>query len=312
MKSLTIGNIKLDNPLILAPMVEVTDLNFRKLCREAGASLAFTEMVYVDSLINDNDFTKKLISRYSGEAPLGIQVAGYDVEKFKAALPILKNFDLVDLNCGCPSSRIIDGKAGSYLLKNPKKIVDIVKYLKSESLIVTVKIRLGFNKNNVLKIARMIQGAGADAITIHARLAKDGNDIPADWDEIKKVKKLLKIPVVGNGDVVDGPTAKKLLSFCDGIMIARAALSNPLVFRNILNYLNTGEDLKTTREERIKQIKKYLTNNKKNKFFSIGRIKYVCSSLISGFSGASKLRFDFSKLKTFEEINNFVDNLKDC
>ena len=309
MKPLIIGNVKLVNPFLLAPMVDVTDSSFRQLCREAGASLSFTEMVYVNSLVNDNDFTKRLIKKYKGEKPVGIQVAGSSVEQFKKALPFLRNFDVVDINCGCPSNRIIGGKAGSYLLNTPEKIAEIVNYLKSEGLVVTVKIRLGFFKNNVLEIAKIIEDAGADALTIHARLAKDGNDVKADWLEIKKVKDYLKIPVIGNGDVVEGKSAKKLLEFCDGVMIARASLGNPLVFRNIIHYFETGKEITTTSEERISQMKKYLLNVEKNGVLSFERVKHVCNYFINGFPGASKMRNDFNKIKTISELKSFVDNI---
>lgn len=309
MKPLSIGPIKLDNPLLLAPMVDVTDLSFRQLCRDAGAALSFTEMVYVNSLVNPSDFTTRLISKYKGEYPAGIQVAGNDLEEFKKALPVLKSFDLVDINCGCPSNRIIGGRAGSYLLKEPQKIGDIIKYLKSQGLVVTAKIRLGFFKNNVLEVAKIIQDAGADALTIHARLANQRNDVKADWSQIRKVKKILSIPIVGNGDVVNGKNAKELLSFCDGVMIARGALGNPLIFRNIIHYLKTGKELSTTQNEKFEQLRKYLSNVENNGLLNFERVKHVCNYFFSGFNDAAKIRADFNKIKTFDELKSFVNNV---
>ena len=198
LKSLKIGKLKLKHPIILAPMVDVTDLPYRLICKKAGASLAYTEMLYISAIIHENEKTKKLMKTIPSEKPVGIQITGNSPEEFKKAIPYLKNYSLVDINCGCPSLRITGNQAGSYLLKNPEKISEIIKILKSAGLTVTAKIRLGFDKNEAVKIAKTIEKAGADAITVHARLAIHGNEVPADWEQIKNVKKAVKIPVIGN------------------------------------------------------------------------------------------------------------------
>src|SRR3989344_6072388 len=215
-KELKIGKIKLKNRLVLAPMVDITDLPYRLICRKAGTSLCFTEMLYIDSIIHENIKTKKLMETNDLDSPIGIQVTGNNLESFRKAIPYLKRYDLVDLNCGCPSEEIMGSKAGSFLLNNPRKIAEIIKLLKLHNLIVTAKIRLGFKENQGIKIAKIIEKAGADAITIHGRLASQGYDIPADWNEIKKIKNALKIPVIANGDVHSGKDAKDLLVSCDG------------------------------------------------------------------------------------------------
>jgi tRNA-dihydrouridine synthase B len=309
MKTLKIGNIKLSSPVILAPMVEVTDLPFRQLCRKYGAGLSYTEMVYVDSINSGNENTKVLIRKGKGESPLGIQVAGNNIEQFRKALPILKKYDLVDINCGCPSQRIIGGGAGSHLLKDPEKIAQIIRFLKSEGLVVTAKIRLGFSSDNVLEIAKIIESAGADALTIHARLATHGNNVPADWSAIKKVKQVLKIPVIGNGDVTDGPSAARLLEFCDGVMIARAVWGNPRVFHNINHYLKTKQVIQTTPKERIEDFLEYLRLVESDGNIDVSRVKYVGSSFLHGFVGSGRARDKFSKLKDFSSIQSFVSSL---
>lgn len=208
MKQIRVGKIKLKNPLVLAPMLEITNLPYRLICREQGAALAFTEMIYIDALLHKNKKTQEMLKTCKKDSPLGIQVTGNNPEEFKKAIPILKKFQIVDLNCGCPSTRILGNKAGSYLLEEPEKISEIIKILKSAGLTVTAKIRLGFSKNNALKIAKTIEKAGADALTVHARLATQSYEIPADWSEIKKIKNSIKIPVIGNGDVLSPEKAK--------------------------------------------------------------------------------------------------------
>lgn len=314
MKSFKIGKLKLKNKLFLAPMVDVTDLPFRLLCRRAGAAMAYTEMVYVDALLHENAPTLRMVKTCKEDSPLGLQITGNEIkefEKFVSRPKLWKNFDLIDLNCGCPSTRIVGTRAGSYLLKEPEKIGEIIRVLKKIGKPVTAKIRLGYLKNNVLEIARVVEAAGADALTVHARLSNEPYGKKADWGEIARVKKILSIPVIGNGDVLDADSAKKVLEICDGAMIARGAIGDSLIFRRILNYLENGFVDEGDWKENFMQFGEYLKLEKE--FFGdgadFGKIKYVGGKFLRGFAGASQKRDEFMKLKSWEEIEKFTSEL---
>ena len=266
-KKLKIGNIQLKNQLILAPMLNITNLPYRLVCRKAGASLAFTEMINVPAIIHENEKTKNMMKTCKEDKPLGIQITGNNPEEFKRIIPELKKYDLVDINCGCPSEKIYENESGSYLLKNPEKIAKMIEILKKANLTVTAKIRLGFKTNNALKVAKMIEKAGADAITVHARLASQGYDIPADWNAIKKIKQAIKIPVIANGDILSPEKTKEVLerTDCDGVMIARGAIGDPLIFKRTLNYLKTGKLEQPNFKDNIKCFKDYLNLSEKYK-----------------------------------------------
>ncbi len=307
--TLHIGKIKLSSPLLLAPMVDVTDIAYRILCRKYGASLAYTEMLNIGAILHENEKTKRMLITSSEDRPLGIQITAPKVDDFKKVIPYIKEYDLVDINCGCPSIRITDNASGSYLLKTPLKIASYIKVLKSSGYSVTAKIRLGYKKNNVLKIAKIIEKAGADAITIHARLSHESYKTPADWLWIKEVKKALKIPVIGNGDVNSGESAKKMLECADAVMIARAAIGNPLIFRNILHYLKTGQELQTTKHERLNSFLEYLQLAEKHKVIELPRIKSLGGYFLSDFPNSSKARASFMQLKTLDEMKKFIKKL---
>ncbi len=313
MKGFKIGKIKLKNPLLLSPMVDVTDLAYREICRKAGAAMAYTEMLYIDAILHENKKTKQLMKTRKGEKPVGLQVTGNNEIEFTkfAKLPELKNYDLIDINCGCPSIRITGNEAGSYLLKNPDKIARMIKILKREGLSVTAKIRLGFDNNNVIEVAKQIEGAGADALTVHARLATHGRDIPADWKWIKKVKQSLKIPVIGNGDIFSGSDAARMMeeTGCDGVMIARGAIGDPLIFERVLLYLKTGKEVEFDYKKNIKAFNEYLKLAEKYDIVDLARIKYIGGKFIRGFEGAAKARNEFIKLKSMEDVKNYVNRL---
>ena len=311
MKSIKIGNVRLKNRLFLAPMVDVTDLPYRLLCRKYGAAIAYTEMLYVDAILHENKKTLDLMKTSNEDKPLGIQITGNKVKEFEKVAPYLgkdRGFDLVDINCGCPSIRITGNEAGSYLLKNPEKIGSMIRVLKDSGLTVTAKIRLGFKKNNAIKISRDIEKAGVELLTVHARLATQGRSVPADWKWIKKIKDNIGIAVVGNGDVFSGKDAAEILDICDGVMIARGAIGNPMVFRNVLHYLKTGKEKETSFRERVQGLKEYLRLAKKYDLEDMSRIKYLGSNFIKGGAGSAKLREGFMKLKSSEDVREFVKN----
>jgi len=308
LKPLKINKLKISPPVILAPMVDITDLPYRLICRKAGCKLAYTEMLYIDAIIHENKKTQKLMQTSKDDSPLGIQITGNKIENFKKAVPYLKKYDFVDLNCGCPSEKLIKSQAGSYLLNNPKLIYSIIKLLKKNGLTVTAKIRLGYSKNNALKIAKAIEKAGADAITLHPRLAIHGYNVKADWNEIKKLKKQLKIPVIANGDVLSVKDAESIIkqTNCDGIMMARGAIGNPFLFKQISHYLKTGKEIPFSFKDNLNYLKLYLKLCKKIKFNDITRIKRISCKFIREIPEASSIRNQIMHLKSISEIEDLI------
>ncbi len=309
MKTLRIANIKLKNPLILSPMVDVTNLPYRLICRKAGSALAYTEMLYASAIIHENKKTKDLMKTSKEDSPIGIQVTGSNIKEFKQLIPHLKPYDLVDINCGCPSIRIIGSEAGSFLLKNPEKIASMIKILKSANIPITAKIRLGFKTNNALKVSKLIEKAGADALTIHARLASQSYSSPADWKQIKFIKKHLGIPIIGNGDILSPKDAERMLEIADGAMFARAAIGDPLIFKRTLHYLKTKKEKSPDFKQNLNYLKEYLKLSKKYNLIDIPRIKFVSSNFIKNIENASKLRQKLMQLKSFSEIQKFISNI---
>jgi len=312
MRTLKIGKLKFENPFFLAPMVDITDFAYRKICRDAGAGMAYTEMIHVDALMNQNDFVRKKILIISEEKkPVGIQITSNKVEKLKKAVKYLEKFDVVDLNCGCPSELTIDHGSGSYLLKSPNKIKKMIQILKDSGFTTTAKIRLGFNKNNVLEVSKKIESAGADAITVHGRLATENNSVPVNYSWIKKVKENVNIPVIGNGDISSPEKAKEMFdkTNCDGIMLGRGALGNPYLFTRINSSINKQKEIKFDFKKNISYFIEYLSLLKKYDFIKMQRIKYVGGNFFREISGSAKLREKFMKLKTFEEIEEFTKEM---
>jgi tRNA-dihydrouridine synthase len=205
--ALTIGSVKLKNNLFLAPMVDVTDLPYRLICRESGAGMAYTEMINIGAILHTNKKTQGMLKTSKEDRPSGVQVTAPHVRDFKAVTSYLRDFDIVDINCGCPSVRIMDNASGSYLLKTPMKIARYIQILKEAGYTATAKIRLGFKKNNVLTVAKAVEKAGADALTLHARMSYHSYKTPADWKWIAEVKRNIGIPIIGNGDVDSGEKA---------------------------------------------------------------------------------------------------------
>ncbi len=310
-KKIKIGSLTLKNQLFLAPMVNVTNLPYRMICRKAGAAMAYIEMLYASAIIHENPKTRKLMQTIKEDSPLGIQITGNNVKEIKDCIPYLRKYDLVDINCGCPSIRITGNQAGSYLLNNPEKIGDMIKVLKKTDLTVTAKIRLGFKRNNILQVSKEIEKAGADAITVHPRLATQGGETKADWSWIKKVKNNVGIPVIGNGDILSPEKAKEMLETtgCDGIMIARGAIGDPLIFERTLHYLRTGKLEEFNFKKNIKVFQEYLYLSKRYKMINISQLKYLGSKFIRNINGASRLRNELMSLKDFEGIKRFVKGI---
>jgi tRNA-dihydrouridine synthase B len=247
MKSaLKIGSLELAENLLLAPMAGITNLPVRLLAREQGASLCFTEMVSVNGLVRDGDKSFSLMRSSSSDRPLGVQLFGDDPPMLAEGARRSEGYgDLIDINMGCPVRKVVNSGAGSALLQDSGKVKSIVRAVRSAtSLPLTIKIRSGWGADslNYLDIARIAEDEGVDAITLHPRTRKQMFEGRSDWSHIAALKKVLKIPVLGSGDLFTPEDVRSMLeqTGCDGVMIARGALGNPWIFRGALSLLKGG------------------------------------------------------------------------
>ncbi|MGI6782490.1 MAG: tRNA dihydrouridine synthase DusB [Acholeplasmataceae bacterium] len=321
-----IGNVEIKNKLVLAPMAGVSNIAFRKICKEMGAGLVVAEMVSDYALHYENKKTFNLLTMAEDESPISQQIFGSNLEYLVKAAKYLDQYttcDIIDINMGCPVPKVaLKSQAGAALMKSPEKIYEIVKAVKNEvSKPVTVKIRSGWDLNsiNAIEVAKMVEKAGADAITVHARTRSQGYSGTADWKIIKDVKDAVKIPVIGNGDVTSGKLAKKMLdeTGCDAVMIGRGAMGNPWIFREINHYLKTGKELpRPTFDEMLEVIVTHLNSLIELKGEKIGilEMRGLGSHYLSGLPNNSITRQKLAKANKRDEyiniIKEYFDNLK--
>ena len=256
-----IGNVRIENPFVLAPMAGVTDMPFRTLCKEQGAGLICMEMISAKAISFHNKNTIALMKIDPCEHPVSMQLFGSEPELMAEVAKFIedKDFDILDINMGCPVPKVVNNGEGSALLKNPELIVQIIKSVSSAiQKPVTVKVRIGFENApvDIVEIARRAEDAGAAAIAVHGRTRQQYYSGTADWDIIRQVKEAVSIPVIGNGDVDSPLKAEALLkqTGCDGVMIGRAVRGNPWIFREMNHYFQTGELLSRPSSEEIREM----------------------------------------------------------
>lgn len=314
--SLTIGNLTLDNPYILAPMAGVTDLPFRLLCKEQGAGLLCMEMVSAKALQYKNKNTKMLLSIHPEEHPVSLQLFGSDPDIMSRMAHEIEElpFQVLDINMGCPVPKVVKNGEGSALMNHPRLVYEIVsRTVRAVKKPVTVKMRKGFDENhaNAVEIARIAEEAGAAAVAVHGRTREQYYSGKADWDIIRRVKETVSIPVIGNGDVVDGESALRLRkeTGCDGVMIGRGAQGNPWIFSELQEYEKTGAMPGRPKPEEIRNMMlrhAKLQMKYKGDYLGIREMRKHVAWYTKGLKGAAKLRDEINRVERYEELERLL------
>ena len=312
-----IGNVVLENNIILAPMAGVTDLPFRLLCKEQGVGMTCTEMVSAKAISFHNKNTESLLEISEKERPVSLQLFGSDPDIISEVASYIEErpFDILDINMGCPVPKVAGNGEGSALMQNPKLVGEIIyKTARALKKPVTVKIRKGFSEKNVnaVEIAKIAEANGAAAIAVHGRTREQYYSGKADWDIIRQVKEAVKIPVIGNGDVDSPQKAKELLeqTGCDGIMVGRGARGNPWIFREIKAYLEKGELIPRPSKDEIKSMMlrhARMQIEYKGTYTGIREMRKHISWYTAGFPGSAKLRGAINLVETYEELEQLLE-----
>lgn len=318
-RSLQIGSVTLPNNLILAPMAGVTDLPFRLLCKEQGAGLLCMEMVSAKAILYKNRNTQALLTIDPRENPVSLQLFGSDPDIIAEIAHQIEDrpFDILDLNMGCPVPKIVNNGEGSALMKNPKLAGEIIeKTVKAIKKPVTVKIRKGFDDEhvNAVEMAKIAEASGAAAVAVHGRTREQFYSGKADWDIIRQVKEAVKIPVIGNGDVTSPEAARQLMETtgCDGIMIGRGAQGNPWIFRQILHWMETGEEEPKPDLEEVKAMilrhAKMLVEYK-GAYTGIREMRKHVAWYTAGYPNSAKLRARVNEIESLEALEHLIQGI---
>jgi len=314
--NLKIGNVLVQGNLALGPMAGVTDLPFRMLCKEQGADLIYTEMVSAKGIFYNNKNTAPLLEVREEERPVALQLFGADPEIMGAMAAKIedRNFDIIDINMGCPVPKVVNNGEGSALLKNPElagKVVESVA--KSIKKPVTVKFRIGFGSEeiNIIDFAKRMEASGAQAIAVHGRTREQYYSGKANWDVIRQIKESVSVPVIGNGDVFTPEDAKALIeqTGCDGIMLARGVRGNPWLFAQVKEYLKTGQKIeKPTSEELVEMILRHgkLQVDFKGEYIGIREMRKHVAWYTTGYKNSAKLRGRVNEIETYDDLEKLM------